>query len=138
MPDQPLNHIRRPDIPWRKSRKTECGRAVDEFAEGIVLDRAEALALVDKYGKQRAAFLLCMTCMTTASQYPDWNDDPSGALAREFHHYNRWHPDTRLNDELRAIAALVDAHRDEFDGYLEDVAQTTDLAAARRRRASRR
>ena len=132
MPDQPLKHIRRPQIPWRNSRVTECGRAVAEFRPDVVLDRADALALVTKYGKQRAAFLLCMTCMTTCNQYPDWHEDPAGALAREFYSGRR---DPALSDELRALEALVDAHREEFDGLLISLKQTTSLDAARRRRA---
>lgn len=134
MPDEPLKHIRRPDIPWRQSGKTECGRPIAEFAQ--VVTRDEALALVTKYGKKRAAFLLCMTCMTTANQYPDWDQDPAGSLAREFQH--SWGRDPRLNDELRAIAALVAEHRTEFDDLVKGIGQTTSLDAARAARARRR
>jgi hypothetical protein len=133
MPDQPLNHIRRPQIPWRSSYVTECGRPVAELKN--VISRAEALALIAKHGIKRTAFLLCMTCMTTCDQYPDWHEDPAGALAREFFGAYR---DPRLSDELRALEALVAKHREEFDGYLAGLEQATSLDAARRRRARSR
>jgi hypothetical protein len=131
MPDEPLSHIRRPDLPWRTSRMTECGRPIDDVKK--VMERREALALVEKHGKQRAAFLLCMTCTTTARQYRTWEEDPAGALAREFFGAT----DPKLGAELRALGALVAAHREEFDGFLEGLNTTVDLAAARRERARR-
>lgn len=131
MPDEPLSHIRRPDLPWRTSRMTECGRPIADVKKSM--DRAEALALVAQHGKQRAAFLLCMTCMTTANQYKTWEEDPVGALAREFFGAT----DPKLRDELRALGALVDAHRDDFDGFLEGLTTTISLADARRQRMRR-
>ena len=40
-------------------------------------------------------------------------------------------------DELRAIAALVAAHRDEFDEFIAGLANTTSLDAVRRDRRRR-
>jgi hypothetical protein len=129
--DEPLSHIRRPDLPWRTSRLTECGRPTADVKK--FMERQEALALVKKHGIKRAAFLLCMTCMTTANQYRTWEEDPAGALAREFFGAT----DPKLSEELRALGALVNAHREEFDGFLEGLGSTVDLAAARRQRARR-
>lgn len=127
MTDQePLAHVRRPDLPWRTSRMTECGRPTADVKKFI--DRAEALELIAKHGKQRAAFLLCMMCLTTCKQYPAWEDDPTRALQREF--FGR--ADPALDDELRALGALVAAHRDEFDDFMTGINDTIDLAARRR------
>lgn len=132
MPEEPLSHIRRPDLPWREARITECGRGVNDVAE--IMSRADALALVDKHGIKRAAFLLCMTCMTTCNQYATWEQSPADALGREFFGVK----DPALDDELTAIGLLVAAHRDEFDDYLRGVKAATSLEAARRRRAAGR
>jgi hypothetical protein len=43
----------------------------------------------------------------------------------------------RLTNELHAIAALVAAHRDEFDDFIAGLANTTSLDAARRDRRRR-
>lgn len=122
-------HIRRPDLPWRPSRFTECGRPVGDVKEFITRD--EALAKIKEFGFQRASFLTCMTCLTNTRQYRE--ETPVQSLSREFFGAT----DPALNDELRAIAAIVDAHRDEFDGFLEGLTTAVDLAAARRERARR-
>jgi hypothetical protein len=132
--DEPLKHIRRPALPWRDAPLTECGRPVGDVRAWI--DRGEALAMVAKHGIRRAAFMICMTCMTTANQYPEWDDDPRGALAREFLGAAR---DQELGDHLRAIGLLVAAHRAEFDDLLAGLKNTVSLADARktkRRRAA--
>ncbi len=61
MPDEPLKHINRPDLPWRESRMTECGRVatdvaahrdeVDGFLEGVKL----TVSLNDQRRKRRRA-----------------------------------------------------------------------------------
>lgn len=57
--------------------------------------------------------------------------------------YRVWDDSTRhkpLNvttTELRAIAALVAAHRDEFDEFIAGLANTTSLDAVRRDRRRR-
>lgn len=129
MPDQPISHIRRPNLPWRTSRMGECGRLERDVAK--MIDREEALALIKKYGQQRAAFLLCMTCITNCRQYASWEEDPAGALAREFFGAK----DPQLGNELTALGLLVTAHREEFDEFLRGVKETVSLDAARRRRA---
>lgn len=42
--------------------------------------------------------------------------------------------DDLLDRELRALAALVEAHREKFDGYLAGLESTVNLADARAKR----
>jgi len=130
MSSQQRSHVRRPDLPWRESRMTECGRPTADVADFV--SRAEALARIKRDGIQRAAFSLCMTCLNTARNHTEWDEDPVKALAREFYGV----ADPKLKDELLALGALVGAHREEFDGFLAGIGDTASLAAARRRRAS--
>lgn len=127
-------HVRRPDLPWRQSRMVECGKMTAEVKK--VLSRDEALALIARDGIQRASYGLCMTCLNGARQYPDWAQDPIRALSREFFGVT----DPAFQDELRAIAALIGAHREEFDTFMTDINDTVDLAERRqqRRRLGRR
>jgi len=127
--DEPLKHIRRPNFPWRDATLTECGRRVDDVRAWI--DRDEALALVQKHGMKRAAFILCMTCTETANRWPQWHDDPRGALAREFLGTGR---DPEMGDYLKAIGLLVTAHRQEYDELLASLKATVSMNEARQRR----
>ena len=133
MPDnEPLKHIRRPDLPWREATLTECGRPVTDVR--ALIDRAEAIALVKKHGMQRAAFILCMTCASTANRWPEWHDDPYGALAREFMGAGR---DPEMADYLTAIGMLVTAHHDEYVELLAGLKETVSIDEARKRRRRR-
>jgi hypothetical protein len=72
-------------------------------------------------------------------QERDWGVSPSYVIWRYLRgpHGNPpgiGHP---LDAELRAIVALIDAHPDEFAGYLVGLDQTVSLSA-RRRAAGRR
>lgn len=126
-----IDHVRRLDLPWHVSTLVECGRAVGDVA--AVLDRAEFMAKVRRLGWQRAALSTCMTCADTANRYAkSWGEDPVAAMLREC-----VRPRTAFSDELRALAALVRAHREEFDQYRAGLNQTIDLATARRNRAFR-
>lgn len=128
MPDTPRAHIRRPNLPWRPSTRTECARPIGDVA--TFMTRDDAIALIKRHGIRRAAFDCCMTCLTTANNY---QTDLYSAMGREFYGAN----DTALLlRELTALQILVTAHRDEFDELVEGLDQTTDLAAVRRRRAS--
>lgn len=105
-------HILRPSLPWREvSQLTECGH---ESSNAIA--RSEFLAGLKENGPQRMAVLCCMTCFSTAHRHADWDTDPRSALLREI----IWESAGRdrghaLRDDLTAIAALIAAHRDEFD-----------------------
>lgn len=125
---QVLEHvIRRASLPWRPPAtwRTECGKPATEHAS---ISYDDFVFKIRKQGQQRASLSTCMTCWTTASRYQPWSVDPVDALRREVQLGRD--PGT-LRHELWAIAALIDAHRDEFDAYLQGLQQTTDLAARR-------
>lgn len=141
MSTEPLKHIERPALPWQTERLTECGRNPDDFREGLVLERTEVKRLLAEHGKQRVAFLLCMTCLNRSNYSHDsWEDNPASVMRR---HCERtgWGSDPTLpiNVELRALALLVEAHREEFDQAIRDLQGAVPLAAARqkKRRAAR-
>jgi hypothetical protein len=130
-PELTRDHIIRADLPWRKADLTECGRKISEVKGWTTADviRARERDL----GKQRTAFTVCMTCWNTTSNYQSWEQDPTNVISR---HCQRWGRNNELDvlrAELRAIAALIEAHRDEFDGYIEGLSETIDLASRRRR-----
>ncbi len=141
------DHVIRATLPWRSEQLTECGRALDDVATFITRD--ELIARVKTDGKTRTAFTVCITCWNTASDRRNetWETEPIAVIGREAERcgmgrvYAAQTPEReRLTTELRAIAALVAAHRDEFDEFIAGVAHTASLDAARRdrrRRASR-
>jgi len=73
--------------------------------------------------------LTCMTCSDTAGRWGTWEDDPRRALEREIiwewggGYRARQDRGERLKDELLAIAALIKAHRDEFDAAVTGIEQ---------------
>jgi hypothetical protein len=131
--DKPLDHVRRPDLPWRTSTTTECGRPVKDVAGCI--ERDDLLARLKTHGKQRTGMLTCMTCWQTAARWGTFDADPVQAIYREVYGAS-----SRGNEafagELRALAALAEKYRDEFDGYVAGLEETVSLDA--RRRAVRR
>lgn len=148
----PLDHISRRRLPWRtEADLTECGKPIRELA-GRVVTREEVERRVKQIGRQRTAFSTCMTCADTSNR---WTSDRRGsatsAVGREAaavehiqppHHYSQdreraqvlWNRRQRFEAELEAIAALVAAHREEFDGYLAGVGDTVSLDDRRRTR----
>lgn len=127
-PGQPLSHVSRPTPPWREPEETECGRPLAEVEQWVTRDQAGAL--IRKYGSQRAAFLLCMTCVNTANRHPRWEISPMGVLARKPAGRGGY----KVSDlEMRAVAMLVEQHRAEFDQLLAALQGTTSLAGRRRR-----
>lgn len=132
----PIEHALQPDLPWRAADRTDCGRPVSDVA--AVISRAEMAAKFRRLGKQRAAYTTCMTCLNNIGRWPaTWADDPVAVMARMFHGWRNG--DDRLRDELRALGALVEAHRDEFEGFMAGLGETVSLADRRRqaRRAAR-
>lgn len=134
------DHVVRAQLPWRTDQLTECGRELNDVASFITRD--QLIGRVKEHGQQRTAFTVCMTCWTTASSHRyNWNSDPIATIAREasrcggsYGHASPSPERSQLVAELRAIAALIDAHRDEFDGYITGLAETTSLTAARKAR----
>jgi len=128
---EPVDHIIRPQLPWRTvGAITECGLDASKVK---TLTREEFTARLKDYGQQRTAMMTCMTCSDTARRFGTWEDDPRHALHREIEWETRgaryWSRDergVRLRDELNSIAALIEAHREEFDA---------NIALAEQRRA---
>ena len=134
-----LEHVLRALPPWRTGAETECGRAASDT--GRVISRDEFVAKVNRQGQQRAAMSTCMTCWQTAQRHHDWAHSPSSVLEREVNRATHWRKageeEPLIDRELRAIAALIDAHRDEFDGYLAGLGETLSLDELRARRRDR-
>lgn len=122
---EPVDHILRPGLPWRDGvgAITECGL---EATETKTISRAEYVQRRKELGPQRASMFTCMTCSQTSGRWQSWEQDPRVAMQREIE-WERgaayWHERTdrgqRLKDELKAIASLVAAHREEFDALIE-------------------
>jgi hypothetical protein len=150
LPDLPIEHAVRPQPPWRTTALlTECGRPVDSVT---VITRDQLIAKVKRQGQQRAAFTTCMVCWHKCRHNHAWDVDPVGCLMREAARYEhasrlriyfggnelrdaaesqRAADASRFRDELFAIAALIEAHRPEFDGYCEGLAATGNLTERR-------
>lgn len=147
MPDaEELEHVLRAKPPWRRDADlTECGKPLSGRR---VLTRPEFAAKVKREGQKRSALTTCMTCWDTASRYSGWDDNPVDVIAREcsrigwtgWQRYGREAPPkaVQLRDELLALAALADAHRDEFEDLMQGIGQTGDLAAVRARKMAER
>jgi hypothetical protein len=72
---------------------------------------------------------------------PTWNSDPVAVIQREAQRagwYGEKPQRMQLSRELLAIAALVEAHRPEFDELLTGLEQTVDLQARQQARRARR
>lgn len=121
---QPVDHILRPQLPWRTDGGvTECGYDASQVK---TLTRAEYFERLKEYGQQRASLFTCMTCADTARRWGTWEDDPRRALEREVQWECGWSRSDRgqqLRDELVAMASLVAEHRQEFDEHIERMQQ---------------
>lgn len=109
----PLEHVIRPQLPWRQDELVECGKKPGEHA----ITRDAFIAKVRKQGKTRAAMTTCMTCFETAQRWPDWNTNPVAVVAREVKNVTyrgNTSEESPLRDELRAIELLIEAHPEEF------------------------
>jgi hypothetical protein len=139
-----LDHIKRASPPWARDHFTECGRNVNDVKAFLTVD--EAVAKFKKLGRQRASFSTCMTCVDRANAHGGyvWEKYPIGVVQRycersRFYRGLSNYPEDprtkegeRLDQELRAIAMLVERHRDEFDQALEDMGATSSFAEAQR------
>lgn len=114
-PDPPRDHVRRPDLPWRVSRLTECGRDVNDVK--ALITRDELLARLRKDGRVRVAFTVCMTCWQTATRWKTFAQDPVDAIRREVY-LPREGLEEQLRIELRGLAALADKYHDEFKDFV--------------------
>ncbi len=129
MAEPPLDHVVRSVPPWRRGTPlTECGRDPGTVS---VIARDELATRVKKLGKTRTSMTMCITCMETSAQRNTWSADPAAVMEREC---SRWMKTEGISRELRALAALVEAHPEEFYGYIDGLDETVDIRAARRRR----
>jgi hypothetical protein len=123
-----LHHIERGMLPWWTHRLTECGRDPERYPTWT---RDQAVAEYDRLGPQQFSLVVCITCRDTANRHPDWDHNPISCINR----HTEWVDDEpQVAAELRAIAALIDAHRDEFDQAVADHLTPTSLADKRRQR----
>lgn len=128
---QPVDHIERPRLPWRDERLTECRLSADSYP---TITRDGAVTRCRELGKTRFAMTVCITCMQTAERHLTWEQDPVSAMLREVEGA-RWYRKDGTHDqmrtELKAIALLIAAHRDEFDETIASLGETSELAAKR-------
>lgn len=138
---QPVDHIIRSQLPWRRGPGiTECGY---DAAKVTAITREEYAARVKDLGQQRAAMVTCMTCSTTVRNWSTWEQDPRHAIGREVEWETRGsrYANDRgnlLRDELAVIAALIEAHRDEFDAKLVEIKGRREWLAQKSSRDGRK
>jgi hypothetical protein len=129
-----ITHIERSNLPWHDDeRVTECGL---DAAKHPTWSRAAAVATCKEMGKQRFSLFVCMTCMSTAERHSTWEEDPASCMGRYTEGRSlRWRSDDegaiRFANELRAIALLIEAHRDEFDEAVAALGATRSLDGQR-------
>lgn len=137
---EPVDHIIRPSLPWRapgEAAITECGYDASKVK---TLTREEFFQRLKGLGRQRTAMLTCMTCSDTAARWGTWDDDPRKAVEREINWECRYRNErgTQLRDELTAIAALVEAHKEEFAAILGETTRRREWLKQKAERESRR
>lgn len=136
--NDPVTHIARPMLPWRTDEPlTECRLDARSYPTWT---REEARREAARLGKTRFYMVACVTCIQTSERYQTWDENPSSAMAREVERHSHRYgigPDPQINLELRAIALLIESHRDEFDTLVGDLRSTVSLADARRTRTRR-
>lgn len=128
-PAEALDHVVRVMLPWRTDSLTECGKQASTVKN---ISRDELAARIKKHGQQRTAFTVCMTCCDRTRYAQPWAEEPEAVLEREIRRVQGKPGDLRR--ELLAVAALIDAHRDEFDAYVTGLAGAPSLAEHRRNR----
>lgn len=122
---EPVDHILRPGLPWRNGAGaiTECGLGAEDAK---TITRAEFRQRRKDLGAQRAAMFTCMNCSQTSDRWETWEQDPRVAMSREIE-WERggayWHARDdrghRLRDELLAVAELIEAHREQFEAFID-------------------
>jgi hypothetical protein len=126
--------VARARLPWStRTGLTECGRKVVDVAAVISVEKfATKLAA---QGKTRAAMTTCMTCWSRL-QYRagSWEKYPIEITRRDLERYDE---KERITVELRALEALVEAHRQEYEDLVTGLQDTTDLAERRRAKKGR-
>lgn len=131
--DLRIVHVLRPPLPWRRSQpRTECGLTT-EVGSDHVETREQFKARLKLEGDRRARFSTCQTCLDTAQRWPSWDEDPAKCLERELPRWGQKQP-VDVRQELRAVAMIVERHREEFDELVADMEAVVPLQAGRDRR----
>lgn len=141
MKDEPLTHIMRTSLPWRAATKTVCGRPTEQYRADLVVPLADAVKMRQRLGQQRFALAICMTCANCCNNWSEWDTNPVARMLSEVSDSSR-RRDPVVEAELRAIADLIAAHRDEFDNTVEaytsgGVVTMSDLVRKRQARERR-
>lgn len=127
-----VDHIARAVVPWHEpATMTECGRRVEDVASLVARD--EVVARVKREGKQRVLYSTCQTCVSTVQNHETWHQNPVAVASRHFAALD-WEATDQQKAEVLAIAALIEAHREEFDEFINGFGQTSDLASVRRQK----
>lgn len=142
--DEPMTHILRPKPPWETQDLTHCGRQ----AETVAHTTADGMmAHLRKYGRQRTAYTHCMTCVDRVQAYSridtnlrvavpmTWESEPVAITERWLDRTYEPTEKDRKRRMLHAIAAIIEAHQDEFDAMVA-ADGVADLAAHRRGRGA--
>jgi hypothetical protein len=132
----PLEHVARPMPPWRRAEQmlTECGLNASDHP---TISRDEFIARRQRWGQQRVAMVMCMTCCGAFDREAVWTQDPVAVVRRETYGQRAFKDNPVFREELWALAALVAAHREEFDALLDGSAEAARFAALRQARARR-
>jgi len=142
-----IDHVERPELPWRQPEQalTECGLVAAAYP---TISRLELAQRWKEWGQQRTAMTVCMTCFNTAQHWRTWEQDPLHGIERAAKlEPHRWVPPgfqeinpaiasegSPLRTELRAIAILIERHRDEFNGLVVGLGQVSSLDQQRQKR----
>lgn len=133
-----IDHVERAPLPWRDAELTECGLPLEGHP---TITRASYEARLREWGRERTAWTICRTCGQTAGRWKPWSEDPVSAIQREAERHGYYHSGNPARElflrELRALAALAEAHQDEFNGYVQGLTETVSLADARKARKAR-
>lgn len=128
-PAEALDHVVRDMLPWREQQLTECGK---DAAGKQTISRDELAARIKRLGQQRTVFTVCMTCWDRAQYAQPWGEAPEAVMERELRRCQG--KAGQIRRELFAVAALIEAHRGEFDSYVNGLAGAPSLAEHRRNR----
>ena len=137
--DGPLTHIARTPLPWRIATKTVCGKPIANYPTERVVGLADAVAMQRRMGTQRFVLAICMTCAHNVGKWAEWDADPMRRMEREVTGGGFRKIEPIVEHELRAIAALIAAHRDEFDATVESYASggIVSMSDLRKQRAAK-
>lgn len=131
----PPKHLERFAPPWVRTRRTICGRTLDDVQDWI--EFTEARDLIRTVGETRARLLFCQTCLNMNSKVnapTAWEKLPADVTV-DWAARGRWaqNPETEeIRALLLALGRLVDAHRDEFEAMVN--AYLTDEITSRRKK----